>query len=627
MTLHARSTRTFFLALFLSLFSVFVSPYSQAGSLFEKGSARFSSWFSDSSSSPRFLRPEQAFKPQAWVEGSQLFVRWDIEPGYYLYQKQLEILLAEEQGLSLSDLQFSPTITNEDEFFGITEVYYDAALISGRLSGEPQTSNLQLTLRYQGCADAGLCYPPERVQVEVDLKDLDTQAPLQTVTLSSSESSASAPPTTTSGRLTQILSSGELWLILGIFFVAGLGLTFTPCVLPMLPILSAIIVGKGDNPQLSSRTRGLLLSSSYVLGMAVTYALLGALMGLFGAGLNLQAALQSPWLLIPFALLFVLLALAMFGVWELRMPAWLENRLQALQQPKGGTLVGVAGMGALSTLIVSPCMTAPLAGALVFIATTEDALTGAWALFAMALGMGLPLIIAATFGAKWLPKAGVWMNQVKAFFGLLLLIVAVWLVERLLPAAAVLATWGLLALGTGVFIGGLNFRVAGQWQKLRLTLGLALIIYGGSLLVGALAGNTNPLQPLAGIGQPSAPVEVIQPKKIDDLDELEAKLASSTQPVMVDLYADWCISCKVMESRIFPRPEIQQQLQGVTRIKFDMTQLSSSTRDWMNEHQLFGPPSFLFFKEGQEWRDWRIQGEVNARELENHLRAFNQASR
>ncbi|SFB81333.1 thiol:disulfide interchange protein DsbD [Marinospirillum celere] len=627
MTFRATALRTFLFLLSLTLLSLLLISSSQAGSLFEKGTSRFNSWFSDSSQQSEFLRPEQAFKPEAWIEGSQLFVRWDIEPGYYLYHKQLEILLDNEQGLQLTDLLFSPTITNEDEFFGITEVYYDQALIAGTLSGEAAGETLNLTLRYQGCADAGLCYPPERAQVQVKLSDLDTSAPAQALEAPSSGSSQAAPPTTSSGQLTQVLSSGQTWLILGLFFVAGLGLTFTPCVLPMLPILSAIILGKGDNPQVGSRMRGFLLSSAYVLGMAVTYALLGALMGLFGAGLNLQAALQSPWLLIPFAILFVGLALAMFGVWEFRMPLWLENRLQALQQPKGGTLVGVAGMGALSTLVVSPCMTAPLAGALVFIAATEDALTGAWALFAMALGMGLPLMIAATFGAKWLPRAGVWMNQVKAFFGLLLLVVAVWLIERLLPAATVLAVWGLLALGTGIFIGGLNFRVAGNWQKLRLTLGLALIIYGGSLLIGALAGNTNPLQPLANLGQTEAYQELEAPPKITELKELQELIENAEQPVMVDLYADWCISCKVMESRIFPRSEIQQELQGVTRIKFDLTRISDTTREWMDAKQLFGPPSFLFYTNGQEWRDWRIQGEVNARELQAHLQAFNQARR
>lgn len=596
----------------------------QAGSLFEKGSARFSSWFSDSSSKQNFLPPEEAFQSEAWVEGSQIFIRWDIADDYYLYHKQLDVTLEDDQGLTLEQLDFSPTVTHEDEYFGVTEVYYGTTLLAASLSGEPTVDILTINLHYQGCADAGLCYPPQRTQLQVDLAGLDTSVPPQELTPTATASNQPAP-STGSSQLAEVLNSGHFWLILGIFFAAGLGLTFTPCVLPMLPILSAIIIGKGEHPKSNSKLRGFVLSLAYVLGMAFTYALIGALMGLFGAGLNLQAALQSPWLLIPFALLFLLLALAMFGVWELRLPAWLDSRLQALQQPKGGTLFSVAGMGALSTLVVSPCMTAPLAGALAFIATTEDALTGAWALLAMGLGMGLPLIIAGTFGVRWLPKAGIWMNQVKSFFGLLLLILAIWLVERLLPASAVLAIWGLLALGVGIFLGGLNFRVAGNWQKLRLTLGLALIIYGGSLLVGALAGNHNPLQPLAGIGQGDAQQQIEAPPIISDLDELKQIIKTSQQPLLVDLYADWCISCKVMENRVFPRPEIQAALEGINRVKFDLTRIPEDTRQWMNSQQLFGPPSFLFFHKGEEWRDWRIQGEVNARELAAHLQAFNQA--
>ncbi|SFX66737.1 protein-disulfide reductase DsbD [Marinospirillum alkaliphilum] len=609
--------------LLLLLFFTFASA--QASSLFDSGNSnRFSSWLSNSSNSqPRFLPPEQAFQAQARVDGSQVFVRWQIEPGYYLYREQLNIQLPENTGLTLVRIDFPPSVSHEDDYFGKTEVYYQQVELAGLLSGETSLAELELTLAYQGCAEAGLCYPPQRITRTVSLQQLDTsaaprlpEAPRQI-----------APPPSSGSRLTQILNSGETWLILGLFFVAGLGLTFTPCVLPMLPILSAIIIGKGGQNVTPSKTRGLLLSSAYVSGMALTYALLGAVMGLFGAGLNLQAALQSPWLLVPFALLFVLLALALFGAWELRLPRWLDDRLQQLQQPRGGTLMNVAGMGALSTLVVSPCLTAPLAGALAFIASTGNAATGAMALFAMGLGMGVPLILTGTFGAHWLPRAGAWMNQVKALFGLLMLVVAVWLVERLLPASLSMALWGLLALGSGVFIGGLNFRAAGGWQKLRLSAGLALLLYGASLLLGALAGNSNPLQPLAGIGSKNQPQ--LQPladvPRIQQLDELKSLLASSEQPVLVDLYADWCISCKVMESRVFPRSDIQQELRGINRYKLDLTRISPEVRSWLDEHQLFGPPTLMFFVQGQEWTDWRLQGEVGARELLRHLQAFNQA--
>ncbi|WP_027847633.1 protein-disulfide reductase DsbD [Marinospirillum minutulum] len=601
-----------------------------ANPLSKENGNRFTSWLSNSSSQPEFLRPEEAFKAQAWVEGSQVFVLWDIAPNYYLYQDKLKIELADNAGLTLEKTEFPPALSHEDEYFGITQVYYNQVELAGLLSGKTQNNQLNLTIHYQGCADAGLCYPPQKQNLQVNLAKLDTSAkPRLLATTSQTNSTTSAPiapPTSTSSQLTDLLGSGEIWLTLGLFFIAGLGLTFTPCVLPMLPILSTIIIGKGQSTEKEPKTRGLLLSSAYVLGMALTYAAIGALMGLFGASVNLQAAMQSPWLLIPTAILFALLALALFGAWELRLPTWLDQRLQSLQQPKGGTLVNVALMGALSTLIVSPCLTAPLAGALAFIATTGDASLGSLALFMLGLGMGVPLILTGTFGAHWLPKAGGWMNQVKAVFGLLMLLMAAWLIDRLLPASISMLMWAGLALGTGVFMGGLNFAAKAGLQKLRLSLGLVLIIYGASLLVGALAGNSNPLQPLKGLAKAEATAqEPVAVPLINQLSEIETLIATSSEPIIIDLYADWCISCKVMEAQVFPREDIQQALTGINRYKFDLTEIAPDTKAWLNNHQLFGPPTLMFFNEGKEWRDWRIQGEVNAKELLKHLTAFNQA--
>ncbi|MBE0505394.1 MAG: protein-disulfide reductase DsbD [Marinospirillum sp.] len=614
-----------FSVLFLAVF--LLSSLSQASSLFESGSSRFGSWLSNSGSKTTFLPPDQAFKVDAWVEGSQIFARWDIEPGYYLYRKQLAVELPDTSGLELVQLDFPDSVSHEDEYFGKTEVYYSQVELAGLLSGNSQMTSILVTLRYQGCADAGLCYPPQSKTLDISLAALDTSAAPRVLAATSNTASASpAPPTSNSSRLAGLLASDKLWLTLAVFFVAGLGLTFTPCVLPMLPILSAIIIGKGNNPEAQRKTRGLLLSLAYVLGMALTYALIGALMGLFGAGLNLQAALQSPWLLVPFALMFAVLALALFGAWELRLPNWLDQHLQKLQQPRSGTLMNVALMGSVSTLVVSPCLTAPLAGALAFIAATGNATSGALALFAMGLGMGVPLVLVGTFGAHWLPRAGAWMNQVKAIFGLLMLVVAVWLIERLLPASLAMALWGLLALGSGVFFGGLHFRAATGWQKLRLSTGLALLIYGASLLIGALAGNSNPLQPLAGLkSENTSGLPIAEPLKVEQLDELQRLINNSPQPVMVDLYADWCISCKIMESRVFPRSDIQQAMQGINRYKLDLTRITPQTRQWLDDNRLFGPPTLMFFVQGEEWQDWRIQGEVNAADLLRHLQAFNQA--
>lgn len=631
MTLGKSSASNFIFLLLISILVAF-STNSAANPLNKEGGNRFTSWLSNSSSQPEFLPPEQAFKVQAWIEGSQVFALWDIAPGYYLYQEKLKLELVDNSGLKLERVDFPKSLSHEDEYFGTTQVYYSQVELAGLLSGKSQDKQLSLTLHYQGCADAGLCYPPQKQNLQVNLAKLDTNAaarPQTANTLSNSTTSTAAanptPPASTSSKLTSLLSSDKIWLTLGLFFIAGLGLTFTPCVLPMLPILSTIIIGKGTSTEKQPKIRGLLLSSAYVLGMALTYAALGALMGLFGASINLQAAMQSPWLLIPTALLFALLALALFGAWELRLPAWLDERLQALQQPKGGTLFNVALMGALSTLIVSPCLTAPLAGALAFIATTGNAGLGSLALFMLGLGMGVPLILTGTFGAHWLPKAGGWMNQVKSVFGLLMLLMAAWLVDRLLPTSFSMLMWSGLALGTGVFIGGLNFNAKGRFEKLLLTIGLVLIIYGTSLLVGTLAGNTNPLQPLKGLAKtetlakPLADVPLFK-----ELSEIEKLLATHQQPLIIDLYADWCISCKVMEAQVFPREDIQQALQGIDRYKFDLTKISPDTKKWLEKNQLFGPPTLMFFNQGQEWRDWRIQGEINSQELLTHLNSFKQ---
>lgn len=640
--------------LFLIFFSwlIFASSSLIANPLNKEGGNRFTSWLSGSPSQPEFLPPEQAFKPQAWVEGSQVFVRWDIAPGYYLYQDKLQIKLAEDAALNLVRVDLPKALSHEDDYFGTTQVYYTQVEAAGLLSGISQAKALNLTAHYQGCADAGLCYPPQKQNLEVSLAKLDVSAAprtqatpavkvaatasVESVTSDTAATPTSAtplPPSSTSSKLASLLGSDKIWLTLGLFFVAGLGLTFTPCVLPMLPILSTIIIGKGQGdkaPEKQPKTRGLLLSSAYVLGMALTYAAIGALMGMFGASINLQAAMQSPWLLIPVAVLFTLLALTLFGVWELRLPAWLDQRLQALQQPKGGTLFNVALMGAFSTLVVSPCLTAPLAGALAFIATTGDAVMGSLALFTLGLGMGVPLILTGTFGAHWLPKAGGWMDQVKSVFGLLMLLMAAWLVDRLLPASFSMLMWAGLALGTGVFMGGLNFSAKTGREKLRLSVGLALVIYGSSLFIGALAGNSNPLQPLKGLAQnptqSSSQVQAEAPM-LGTLTELKTLLATSQEPLLIDLYADWCISCKVMEAQVFPREDIQQALSTIKRYKFDLTQIAPDTKKWLEEQQLFGPPTLMFYTNSQEWRDWRIQGEINATELLTHLTAFNQAIR
>lgn len=613
-----------------------------------------------SNKTKEFLPLEEAFKYSAWVEADQLTAVFTLAPEYYLYKDRLSLEIDPTAGLELGAINYPAALSQEDEFFGVMDVYYNEVILTAPLTGSKQQADLKLKLGFQGCADAGLCYPPETAYLNIALDKLqladnstktsensnkletnqlanqlyqqpevaaEPEASIPTSSISASDLSSeelAAPP---ASQLSQVLNSNNTGLVIGLFFLAGLGLTFTPCVLPMLPILSAIIIGKGTSQP--SKKRGFALSTAYALGMALAYALIGMLMGWFGAGLNLQAAMQTPWLLIPAALIFVALALALFDVWHLQLPAAVTSKLDALQQPKSGTLFNVALMGALSTLVVSPCLTAPLAGALAFIATTGEASLGALALFMLGLGMGVPLIITGTFGAHWLPKAGQWLNQVKIFFGILLLATALWLIARLLPASLSLALWGLLALGVGVFMGGLNFSASSGWAKLRLSLGLALILYATSLLVGALAGNSNPLQPLHGVlnvGQSStiqanAPAEV---PVITDLEAVEGLIATSQEPILLDLSADWCVSCKVMDARVFPRAEVQEQLAGFRHVKYDLTSSSPAEKAWLKANQLFGPPTLMFFHQGKELTAWRIAGEANAQQLTQHLKALNQ---
>lgn len=632
-TLFSTSTRWLRLGLMLFSLLLITLAEAQASAWNNNTPGRFSSWLSNGSS-PQFLPAERAFQPEAWIEGRQVFVRWSIEPGYYLYQHSLALESDADSLWQLGELSYAPSIAHHDEYFGESQVYYQQAEIRAEL--QPQTDlaadqPIEITLRYQGCADAGLCYPPQQQRLSLASSGFAPGASLQVFAASESVSSPrAAPPSNTSSQLTERLASSSAWVIVAVFVLAGLALTFTPCVLPMLPILSAIILGKGENQTPPSARRGFLLSSAYVLGMALTYALIGWLVGWFGAGLNLQATLQSPWLLIPFALLFVLLALAMFGVWQLRLPDWLDQRLQALQQPRGATFFHVALMGAISTLVVSPCLTAPLAGALAFIAATGQATTGALALFAMGLGMGIPLIITGTFGARWLPKAGAWMNQVKHFFGFLLLVVALWLVDRLLPPSVSLIAWGVLLLAAALALGALHWQQRQGWALVRLTLAISLLVYALSLMIGGLSGSQSLLQPLASL-QPSSVTNSTASAptpRLNSLDQLEQLISQQAdQMLLIDFYADWCISCRIMDTQVFPQPEIQEQLNHIQRVKFDLTQIDPDTRQWLQEYGVFGPPTFMFFYQGEEWRDWRLVGEMNTRELSAHLQALNQAWR
>ena len=554
-----------------------------------------SSLLQGSSNQADFLPVHQAFRPGVLESDTQrLALIVDIAPGYYLYRHRLQVTT--DTGKTLQ-MQLPEGVHKTDEYFGDVEVYYNQLQITLDPAALPAGTR-SLNLGFQGCADAGLCYPPETVSLA-----LTAAAGGDTATTPADDNATAPAPAPADER------GGLVTLLL--FFAAGLGLTFTPCVLPMLPILSSMVLGRSQ----IGRGRAMSLALGYVLGMAVTLAIVGALIGSFGAALNLQARLQSPWLLGTFAVFFVLFALAMFGVFDLRLPSFMREPLERLnRRAHGGSLPGATAMGALSTLVVSPCISAPLAGALVYISSTGDTLGGGINLFALGLGMGTPLLLVTLFGKSLLPGSGPWMETVKHLFGFGLLAVAIWLLERVLPGPLSLALWAALAAGLAVRLASLQ-----SGQYLRQTIALLFGLYAAAALFGALAGGEDPLrplQPLTGAGNSASSAFFTT---VDDPAQLQQELAQAAergQPAIVDLYADWCISCKVMERTILNKPDIQTLLGSHLRLKLDVTDNTPAQREWLTRQQLFGPPAYLFFAaDGSEQRDLRIQGEVSKDEF------------
>ena len=580
--------------------------------------AAHAQWFSSSSNQGEFLPVMEAFQPSAWHDGDTLYIGFENAEGYYLYRHRLDVESVDD-ALTLGEPTIPPGEFKSDEFLGDVYVFYDRVVFEAPIDGTA-AGPLDIKVSFQGCADAGLCYPPEQVDLQApegampaafvgwrdpgDGGDARTAAPLA--------------PQSEDGRFNALIREASLPLALGLFFLAGLALTFTPCVLPMVPILSSIIIGQ--NP---SRPRAFVLSLSYVAGMALTYAAVGVLMGLFGAGLNLQAHLQSPPVLIVFATLFVLFALAMFGAFNLQLSPRLAGRVDAWQAraQRSGPL-GLAGAGSLSVLVVSPCVSAPLAGALVFISTTGDAVMGGSALLALGLGMGVPLLLVGTYGTTALPRTGAWMNGVKIAFGILMLGVAIWLVERLVPAPVALLLWAALAIASALALGALTLNLPQGWPRVRQAAGLLLLAWGIALVIGAARGAHDPLRPLASPLAQSGGAESVEITTVTQLDELESALLASREeerPAFVHFTADWCISCKQMERNVYPSPSVAEPLGEFARINVDVTRSNQATRELLDHFGLFGPPSLMFFEGNEEIREARIQGEVRAGDFASHL--------
>jgi len=541
------------------------------------------------------LEPDKAFRFSARaLDARTVEVRYGIADGYYLYRDRFRFA-AEPASVALGQPQFPKGQIHEDKFFGKQETYRKEVRI--RLPVEAAgAERLKLQVTSQGCADLGVCYVPQVQSADLRLASLGGS---RSSILRESEPFASSPERVTAAsddvRFAGVLESGRLWLVIAVFFGAGLLLTFTPCVLPMIPILSGIIVGEGRKV---TRRRAALVSLAYVLGMAVTYTAIG-IAAAFSGNL-LTAALQNTWVLGAFAAVFVGLALSMFGFYELRLPSSWQARLTAASNRLGGGDWGaVVLMGALSAAIVSPCVAAPLAGALLYIGQTRDALLGGTALFSMAIGMGVPLVLVGVSEGALLPRSGPWMHAVRQFFGVLLLAVAIWIVTPVIPAAMQMLLWAGVLVGSGVFLGALEPipQGASGWRRLSKAVGVLALLAGAAQGVGALSGARDPVRPLAGLfaQSPEAPLRFETVKTLADLD---ARLKTADKAVMLDFYADWCVSCKEMERFTFSDPQVHARLGEMTLLRADVTANSAEDKALLKRYRLFGPPGIVFFDAG-----------------------------
>jgi thiol:disulfide interchange protein DsbD len=578
-----------------------------------------------SDSGTELLPEEQAFKfdyqPGTGENQGALMLTFGVADGYHLYKDKFKATVKSGEA-TLGTLQLPKATLTDDPVFGKVSVFHNS--FSAQLPVGSVLGTAEIELTYQGCSvDAGVCYPPTTQTLTVSEQNFAQPLTEQSI---NQTAQATAQPTSTqatqnlseSDRITQTLQDSSVWLVIGTFFLFGLLLSLTPCVFPMIPILSSIIVGQGE--QITTR-RAFVMSLVYVLAMSVTYTVAGVLAGVFGE--NLQVMFQNPWIIGTFALVFVALAFSMFGFYELQLPSSVQNKItQVSNKQKGGTLTGVAIMGFLSALIVGPCVAPPLAGALIYIGQTGDALLGGTALFAMSLGMGVPLLLLGTSAGKLLPRAGAWMDNVKAVFGVLMLALAIWMAERIIPGWATLMLSGMLLIGSGVYLGALEpIGEKSGWHKLFKSLGVISLVYGVILFIGLASGSNNLMQPLKGLsggGAAQSQQQGLAFKKIDSLQELEAQLAKG-EPIMLDFYADWCISCKEMEARTFSDPGVQQALDGVTLLKADVTDNTDVHKVLMKHFNIVGPPAILFFKNGQEQKAQRVVGFQNAEKFTGNI--------
>jgi thiol:disulfide interchange protein DsbD len=544
------------------------------------------------STEDELLPAEQAFQFFATVkDANTLHVNWEIAKGYYLYREKIQFELTNAEGNQLGAYAIPRGTPKHDEAFGQVETFYnelgfDLPIIRTNSS----TNTITLQASYQGCADRGVCYPPMTKKIDLELPVAQN--------ITQIADTKTTPALSEQDQIVQSLQQDSLAMTLLSFFGFGLLLSMTPCIFPMIPILSGIIVGHGNH---ITTARAFFLSLSYVVASAFTYTVFGILAALFGS--NLQTTFQQPWIVGLFSAIFVLLSLSMFGFYDLELPNSLKAKLHnSSEKHRDGSLWGAAIMGALSSLIVGPCVAAPLAGALIFIGQSGSTLLGGSALFAMGLGMGVPLLLLGASAGKLLPKAGTWLYSTKAVFGVIMLAVAVWMLSRILPPSITILLWAMLLILPAIYLSAIDPLPVNSsgWRKLWKGMGLIMLAYGLLLLIGFSMGNNNPLKPLQGFGVNNAQAteQGLVFEKVASLSALEARIKQASakhQPVMLDFYADWCISCKEMEAYTFTDPKVKQALTGFVLLQADVTKNSDDDKALLTKLNLIGPPAILFF--------------------------------
>lgn len=576
-----------------------------------------------------FLQPEEAFKPKITaVEDGTIAVEIELGNQIYLYKDKLKIEDADAQdGINFTIIETATkTVDHEGEAVYETNPITNINLSKSKeLSGEQK---VRVKLSYQGCSSAGLCYEPQEavldIMVDADKLNASDPAHLSALALTKpSKEVVTAKNESETDQIASVIKGGSLWFIIISFFGFGLLLSLTPCVFPMIPIISSVILAQGKG---MGAKKAFLLSLVYVLSMAVAYTIAGVMAGLFGA--NLQAAFQTPWIITVFALVFVLLSLSMFDVYELQIPNFIQSRISKLGGQRSG-VVGIAIMGFLSALIVGPCVAAPLAGALIYIGQTGDALLGGIALFALSIGMGVPLLIVGTTSGKFMPRPGMWMDVIKAIFGVMLLGIAIWMMGRVLDENTTLLLWGGLAIFVAINTGALEpLGEHPSWSSRSnvKALGFLILLYGMSLLIGGMAGAKNllhPLDPFLSAKQEiSVPVNAHKTfEKITSIEELDAILAENKgKRVMVDFYADWCTACKEFEEKTFSDETVKTAMDEYVLVQVDVTANDDASKAITKKYGIFGPPAILFFDEkGQKIEDAAIVGFKEPKEFLTHL--------